>query len=382
MRRSLFYILVLSFIFNLNIVSFSYAISNDEINGLINDLKTYFLDYYRKAIKGEVESQEKVLAKLKSIIKNNLGETDLTKKFQRIDNFFQLTQWLNSKFNEDNSGKVKSYGINIFLSPISNIVNCWLGKNITVENLHKHIWDKDIGYQLIMIRNLFVHDYLYYISNGNKELEIVNKNNVIFCNREAFLKKANARWQFLLSHYKSKKAYKNYNPSKVDKLRRKLLTKTWEDSFLKIIKENDLNKAREVFLNSVEGKLLKIAVIHELGHIYADEYLSHSNDLLSEIVALLTELAFGPMPDESLNTVLSFAWKSHWKTYRFAGQYIIRNFVKEVEEGSCGRKMKLRVTNNIKGMLNKSLINKEEMICFLNQEQIRELANIVFKNRI
>ena len=100
-----------------------------------------------------------------------------------------------------------------------------------------------------------------------------------------------------------------------------------------------------------------IGIYHELGHFWADKKFPKGDDVFSESMALLTELTFGPSPCESLNTVLSFAWRSSWPVYRSSGQEVLSRFVELIKNGFMTEELKNR-SLNIKesGLLKKEKI--------------------------
>jgi hypothetical protein len=363
MRRA-FYVLILFLVFNLKGINSSYAFNDTITNSLLDGFGKYFLDYYQSLNKGEFAAPEKVLADLKGIVKNNLPERSLTQEFEEIDNLFQLTQWLNRRLEPD------SLGVNIFIAPESGIINCWLGELKEDRVSFKKIYTQEYHYKLWVIDKLRIHDYRYFLTQGKDEFDFLSVRNIIFCNKEALDKKAKQRWEFLQSRYGSGGVH-NYNPSRSDKLRRRLLSLAWGDLFLKIVRENPLGEQEEIFLKQAEEQLLEIGIFHEVGHMLADEQTRFPEDeKTKEAIALLTELGFGPLPYESLNTVLSFAWKSPWKTYRYAGQYILRDFVKETENKYFTDSFRYK----FKGINNNSLLRIQNSLYYLSRQQIRRLA--------
>jgi hypothetical protein len=369
-KRVLFCIILYFFIFNIDTPSLAYSFGKDEVYRLRNNLKTYFLGYYTKVGKNEFVSYQGVLADVKDIIvKSKITDSKLNERFQKIDDFFQLTQWLNQQ--------VKKYnlGVNIFINPQSKIVNCWLTEAISTVDSSKKIWGKEYTYKLIVMDRLSLHDYPYFATEGKDELDIVVKEDVIFCNKEAFTKKAKERWDLLLSRYYGKEI-RTYNPSKSDRLRKRLLYLAWKDLFFRLMRGDNLDKTRELFLKEAEEKLVEIAIFHELGHMMADRQLSFEEDAkISEIIALLTELTYSSLPRESLNTLLSFAWKSPWQIYRYAGQFILSQFIQQMEKEKDKGNLNF---NEFYLRRSDRLIDKQRAIYNLSDIQIKQIAQAIY----
>ena len=145
----------------------------------------------------------------------------------------------------------------------------------------------------------------------------------------------------------------------------------WQDLFSKIMQENTKDRAREVFFKQAQDILLEVAAFHEIGHIIADsEGVSFKNDKKSEVVALLNELAFGPLTYESLNTTLSFAWRGQWEIYRYAGQYVLKDFIEKIKENYFADDLRIEY----KGPRSNTLLAQQNILYYLNRQQIREFA--------
>ncbi len=337
------------------------SLDNDKI---VQELSSYFSNYYSHMSQGEPIKPGDVLGDIKEIISNiasdkSLGDSSFKSQISGIVDFFQLTQWLYAYLGKD------GWAVNIFLSP-DGIVNCWLGRRKIESQDTKNIWGSAFSYQFIVIDELLIHDYLYYSTQAKEQVEAGVQNNLIFCNQEAFRNKAAQRWEFLLSRFGSQK-HSTYNPSSVDRLRRNFLRLAWGELFLGAIKEE---KGREFFIREAAGKFLELAIIHELGHIYADSLQEEDDAILSEMVSILTELRFSPLIYESLNTLLSFAWESPWPVYRQAGQYLLAQFIQEVEvRGLAGNLFKKTG----------KLVRDQEMLYHLTEAGFREIADKIYQ---
>ncbi len=325
----------LTFLTGLIFCFINYAASGFAEQELTAKLNEYFLNYYNKVYRGETIDTESIL-----------GEIKKTTGILEANNFRELTNKLNEFF-------LKKIVINIFLTP-DGVINCWLGKLTLEDGGVKEIWGESVSYRRIIIDELIIHDYFYYVTKNQEQLEAVAADDLFFFNQEAFKDKAVQRWEFLVSRF-GKRKISAYNPSLTDKTRRNLQRLSWGGLF---------SKGKDIFIQQAMDKFLEIALIHELGHLRADQTNPQANDEESEIKALLTELKYGPAPYESLNTCLSFAKNSLWPSYRLSGQYLISAF---------GRKS-----------LKENLVcaGEIESLACLSEPRIKEIADEIYNTKI
>lgn len=274
--------------------------ANSSFGGQEGDLKNYFNNYYSIVKEGKKKSQDEVLADINKIVNRNFKDFD------------SLSIWLDKRFEPN------GMSISLFWIEDINVLNCWLGHLVENDKDTKNVWGKEIRFNRKIIDKLEIRDYYYYYSKGKEAIETGTRNNIIYYNLEAFRIKAESIWDFFKSRELHNKT-KRYEPSRINRIRRQFYYKTWLDLYL----EED----KEGFINKVVGLLIEVSFFHEIGHIFANEHLMLEDEKEEEVVAFLTELRYGPLPYESLQTVISAAYQNKINYYNSACKEIIQLYI-------------------------------------------------------
>jgi hypothetical protein len=370
-KLKVFFLLSCSLIFCVIPLSFAQScldnLDKSAADFLYKKIQAYFYNYYKIVKQGSHPTASQVLNEVKGIfLEGRLFNEKDKETIAEQEDFFSLTLLLNRLLR-----KYDLY-INIFINPQTKRVCCWLSNRGEKEESSLTIWNRNISFSVITVDNLLLHGYSYYFSSKNEDIQFISFRDTIFFNREEVKKKAEERWQLLLSRYYKKSSYNAYAS---ERLRRGLLVSAWQGIFLDSVRENNLDEAKTIFITEAVKALKKIGIYHELGHRWFDEYCQDEDDIKSEMVALLTEMRFSPLPQESLNTLLSFAWRSQWSVYRYAAQALIRDFLGFIEKGVVSNELKKRLLM-IKG---DSLLKRQSIFYYLNNEDVRKLAEKEFR---
>jgi len=296
----------------------------------IDGLQNYFYVYYSRSETGEAAvSQEQVLKDIKEMTLKYCDGID-KEGLAGKDNLDDLTNFLDKYLN--NYGK----SINIFTVEGSSIVNCWLG-DLAEEKIEKrNIWNKEIEFYSKGIDNLNIRDFTYYLNKGKESLQVGTRGEVIYYNLESYSIHANTIWDFFIDRIKENR-YKRYDPSRVNRLRRRLYYRIWGGLYSASIKEKEnLNDAKAQFIDKVAAVLKENSIFHEAGHVFVNRYLKLKDSSEEEMFAFLTELRYGPMPYDSLELIISAGYQSSMDNYKLAGREIISYFasyIKRKEDG-------------------------------------------------
>ncbi len=348
----------------------SLAKEADSLEPFISNLKDYFSIYYSQIEEKEIiNSKEQVLRDIKKI----------ALKYCRIDKGQIL-----SEANFDDLSKLldeylRNYGksINIFTVNDSSIVNCWLG-DLSGERIEKkEVWGNEIEFIVKLIDNLKIKDFTYYLSEGKESLEVGTRDNIIYYNLDSYKIRANSIWDFFIDREKGNKN-KRYDRSKSNRLRKWLYYKTWSNLYTDCIKNNqDLEEAKNSFINQAIVLLEENSLFHEAGHIFANRYLRLNDETRQELAAFLTELRYGPLLYESLETVVAASYKSPISSYNSAGRKIIHDFITYIDNE---QKKKNPEYKNI-SILGRNQIEKMNNLYRLTDVQIHAISEHIYKEK-
>ena len=285
---------------------------------LINNLNNYFQAYYSQLTKGGViNPKTEVLEDIKEIAFN------YTKIDNKLLSHADSPDELSTIFDD----YLRDYGKSIVLFTVgdSEIVNCWLGNLIEEKVETKNVWNREIQYTLRVLGELAIQDFTYFSSGGKDALDAGTRSGFIYYNLDAYRSRAASIWDFFAQKDKKKR---RYDPSKSNRLRKKLYNKTWLNLYTGCIKDSpNLEEAKKRFIDKAVIALKENSLCHEAGHIFADRYLKLNDEVKEEMLAFLSELRYGPLPYESLETIIAASYKSSMVSYNLAGRQIIAEFL-------------------------------------------------------
>ena len=296
----------------------SVSADSPSVESLIKDLKNYFDSYYALIQeKNLIPPKENVFKQIQALSGQNLI----------LNNFDDLSRSFD--------GYLKDYGksINIFTINDSEIVNCWLGDLVAEKKDRRNVWGKEVDFTVKIIDNMVVRDFTDFVSQGKDALDIGTRDSIVYCNLEAYRIRANSIWDFFAERQKESKK-RRYEPSRANRSRKYLYYKTWLNLYLNCIKENpNLDTAKSRFTEQEVAALKENSLFHEIGHIFADRYLALEDESKEETVAFLTELRYGNLVYDSLETIVAAAYQSQMNNYNLAGKEIISGFgIKQVQK--------------------------------------------------
>ena len=164
----------------------SVSADSPSVESLIKDLKNYFDSYYALIQeKNLIPPKENVFKQIQALSGQNLI----------LNNFDDLSRSFD--------GYLKDYGksINIFTINDSEIVNCWLGDLVAEKKDRRNVWGKEVDFTVKIIDNMIVRDFTDFVSQGKDALDIGTRDNVIYCNLEAYRIRADSIWNFFLMRH-------------------------------------------------------------------------------------------------------------------------------------------------------------------------------------
>lgn len=367
MRKCFIVCTILLFIF-IQKISFAHTVKpRHEI--LIDILNAYFIDYYSLIKKeGVIKPEEQVFTDILSIIHENYG-TDKELLQSKVDDIYDLTDLLNNHL------KKNGIALNLFTINTPSIVNCWLG-SVVKENLEsKNIWGKEVKFKIKIIDGLRIKDFINFLSSGKESFDIGTRQETIYCNLEAYKIRANSIWDYFVNRGKKRR---RYDPSKSNRLRKKLYYETWSNIYANCSKnKDDLEEARKKFIGKTVFVLMKNSIIHEAGHIFADKYLNLQTNTEGEIIALITELRFGRFPHESLDMVISASYQNYMADYNSAGTEIISEFIYYIENEQKNNNPRFRDID-IKGITQRE---RARNLYKLTADQIRSISEYIYMQK-
>ncbi len=336
----------------------------------INSLKNYFAIYFSQ-IKTEktIKPKEEVLQNIKEITLEHLAINK--EEILGKNNFNDLTVILDEY--------LKNYreAINIFTINGSDIVNCWLGDLVEEKTYKKDIWGKEIEFAVKVIDNMEIRDFTHYLSAGKEALDVGTRGDTVYYNLEAYRIRANSIWDFFSKREKENRR-RRYEPSKANRLRKKFYYNLWLKLYSDCIKDNqNLESAKQRFMDESIILLRENSLFHEAGHIFANRYFNLNDEVKEEMLAFLTELRYGPLPCESLETVVAASYQSVMSDYNLAGKEIISDFITYIRNEQKNKNPDYNDTN-IEG---RDQLSKMENLFKLTEEQIRSISERIYKNR-
>lgn len=336
----------------------------------IKELADCFQNYYQGvSAAGKTHSaEEKLVIELRRLLRQyGFSEHQLTE-----DNIEDLEAKLNSVL--INTG----YRIVLFAAAQTEIINCWLGKLVVDKKETRNIWGKDIEATVIILNDLEIHDYSNFLSAGKEAIEAGTRAGIIYYNLDAYRASAASVWDFFAQREKENKS-RRYDPRLSNRLRKKLYIKNWLTLYLSCIKINPDNKenARREFIDKAVALLKENSLFHEIGHIFTSKYQGWENSKGEEIIAFLSELQYGPLPFESLDTIISAAYQSRICDYNLAGREIVSYFLSYIKDeqkrGNSGYK-----NIHISGI---NQLRKMTELYELTESQLRSISECTFKQK-
>jgi hypothetical protein len=352
----------------------SFALTEESQNiktkQFIDNLKDYFYSYYSQTLEKKlVKSNQDILKELSQIFRDSgisVNEGILIKENESCET---LTDLINSYLEDE--GK----SINLFIND-SDVVNCWLGDLIEEEIIVRSVWSRAIKFRVKVIDNLIIRDFTNLCTQGSEAIDVGVRGDTVYYNLDAYKMRAKEIWDLLARRTRSRD--KRYDPLKSNRLRKRLYIRNWGSLFLNTINKNkDLEKAKKSFVGKVVNQLKENNLFHEVGHIYAREYLAIDDEVEEEIVAFLTELRYGILPYESLDAIISSRWRSLMESYNLASDRILTSFLSyiQLEQEKKNPDFKRIVIKDTRLKYNIDNLYK------LNEEQIRAISEYIYKER-
>jgi hypothetical protein len=329
---------------------------------LVMIIKKYFDNYYKTLSENEmIKSKKIVINELGAII--GLGQSC---------SIAQINKSINSRLNN-----LEKY-INIFTVAGEDKLQCWFGEISEQRNGVEVVWDEAIKYTLRKMDKLIVHDYIYFSSKGTDALDAGVIGNTIYYNLEAYRTRAEEKWDSFYKTNTRVSVTKPYYSLRYNRLRKKLRYISWYPLYLECIESfSDLNEARKNFMIESINLMTNASLFHELGHIHYSRTYSMEDNVDSEIAAFLTELRYSPVPQESLDRVISAAYSSPMQVYNMAGREILSSFISYIQfEQTKGNRSYKRII--IHG---KRLAKQIENLYRLSEGQIRQISEYIYTQR-
>lgn len=342
----------------------------EDINDayLIGQLSGYFKDYYESINQDKMPPYE---GKLIFDIRHLLEQYGFVKENLAENSIEELQNKINQLLRKNNKEIV------LFTLPDSGIVNCWLGYLAEEKKENKNIWGKEIEFIIKAIGNLEIRDFSYFLSGGREALDIGTRDNTIYYNLEAYRTRVNSIWDFFVNREKENKN-KRYDPSKSNRLRKWLYHKTWHTLYSDCIKDNkNLEEAKTEFTDKAIIILKENSLFHEIGHIFVSKYLRLNDESEEEIIAFLSELRYGPLPYESLETVVAASYKSSMYSYNLAGRYLTAEFISYIKNEQKNKNQEYKDIN-IHG---RNQIEKITNLYKLSEAEIRAISEYIYEQK-
>lgn len=342
----------------------------EDINDayLIGQLSGYFKDYYESINQDKMPPYE---GKLIFDIKHLLEQYGFAEESLTADGIEGLQDKINQLLKGNNKEVV------LFTLPDSDIVNCWLGDLVEEKRETRNIWGEKIDFMVKVIDNLEIRDFAYVLTKGREALDVGTRGFIICYNLEAYKMRANSVWDFFRDR-KDKLKNKRYDPSKSNRLRKWLYHKTWHTLYSDCIKDNKhLEEAKTEFIDRAVIILRENSLFHEIGHIFADRYLKLNDDAEEEMIAFLGELRYGPLPYESLETIIAASYKSSMVSYNLAGRQIIAEFLSFIRNEQKNSNPDYEDIN-IHG---RNQIEKINNLYKLSEAEIRAISEYIYEQK-
>ncbi|MBI5144463.1 MAG: hypothetical protein HZA30_05295 [Candidatus Omnitrophica bacterium] len=343
------------------------APADNPIDSFLVDLKDYFLSYYSSVKAGLIRPKDEVLRDIEMMAEGLLNLKGEATHIDSIDDFSLLL---------DKEMKPYKKSINIFLVGQSDIVNCWLGDRTEEKIEIRNVWGKDLNCIVKVLDRLTIQDYKYFSTEGKEALDAGTRAGIIYYNLDAYRARASSLWDFIRGSEKKKRGY---DPSRANRLRRRLSLKTWRGLYSDTVNfSDDPDKAKALFIERTVELLRETSLLHEMGHIFAEKELKINNAAREEEIAFLIELRYGPLPYESLDMVVSAGYQSSITDYNSAGRKITGSFIAYIKEekkkgNPAYRDIDIREMGQVRMM---------ENLFKLTEDEIRSISEYIFKNFI
>jgi hypothetical protein len=300
-----------------------------------------------------------------------LEQYGFTKENLVADSIEKLQDKINQLLKENNKEIV------LFTLPGSEIVNCWLGDLVEERRETRNIWGKEIDFMVKVIDNLEIRDFTYVSTKGREALDVGIRDAIICYNLEAYKMRANSIWDFFRDR-EDRLKNKRYDPSKSNRLRKWLYYKTWPDLYANCIKDShDLEETRVEFIDQAVELLKENSLFHEMGHIFFNKYLGLNDETEEEMIAFLSELRYGPLPYESLETIIAASYKSSLDTYNLAGRYLTAGFISYIKNEQKNKNPEYK-NINVQG---RNQIEKINTFYKLSETQIRAISEYIYEQK-
>jgi hypothetical protein len=114
-----------------------------------------------------------------------------------------------------------------------------------------------------------------------------------------------------------------------------------------------------------------------MGHIFFNKYLGLNDETEEEMIAFLSELRYGPLPYESLETIIAASYKSSLDTYNLAGRYLTAGFISYIKNEQKNKNPEYK-NINVQG---RNQIEKINTFYKLSETQIRAISEYIYEQK-